>query len=170
MSPLSTRIARFQRAAEHPRAYAVYPAGVTLLTFVGLVVPMSVARGRLPSTTATVLLLALAGGYGLVMVGAVWTWRHFSGPATAATDPWSELVYERGVRQFGAPTPIVPLLVAAWYAWLNHGEGVARMVSGALLGLWSTAILFLLLGPWMGYWWGRMMAAAFRLPRPKVAR
>lgn len=106
-------------------------------------------------TPVAVTIFAL--GAAAVLALGVWSWRRLW--RHPVTDPYSRLVYRRGVRRFGGLLFLVLTLVVPF---LEPGALDAATVSSRRF--WGDVLLRAVLNVplclWAGYWFGRTMAWA----------
>ena len=118
-----------------------------------------------------VLLLAIlaAVAHGIIARIAVWSWHRLWREAPRDGDRWNWVVYDLGVKRFGGVMALImPPLNAVTVGWNVSTEGRTVATVMVLLMLWVGFFLWLSLGLWGGYWWGRIMARAWGLKPPSV--
>ena len=116
-----------------------------------------------------VLLVAIAAT--LVHAGiariAVWTWRRLWREAPRDGDRWNWVVYDLGVKRFGGVMALImPPLNAVTVGWNDGSEERSLATVTVVLMLWVGFSLWISLGLWGGYWWGRVMARAWGVTPP----
>ncbi len=147
-------------------------AGLTIPLTVGVVTAGALfALRHMAGEDAGERVLMVVIAAALLLAGiariAVWTWRRLWREAPRDGDRWNWVVYDLGVKRFGGVMALImPPLNAVTVGWNDSPErrGVATIM--VLLVLWVGFFLWLSLGLWGGYWWGRVMARAWGLKRP----
>jgi len=114
----------------------------------------------------TVAIVAAAVHAGVAAI-AVWSWQRLWRDAPREGDRWTWVVYDLGVKRFGGVMALImPPLNALTIGWNDSSQGRAVATIIVLLMLWVGFFLWLSLGLWGGYWWGRVMARAWGLTPP----
>jgi len=155
-----------ERAMESRRAGLTIPLAVGVVTGVALLALRHMVGA---DTERAVLLVAIvtAALHAVVARIAVWSWRRLWREAPREGDRWNWVVYDLGVKRFGGMMALImPPLNAATVGWGDSSEGRAVATVMAVLMLWVGFFLWLSLGLWGGYWWGRVMARAWGLKPP----
>lgn len=147
-------------------------AGLTIPLVVGVVtggvlLALRSMVGQDPEGTVLLIAIGTAVLQAVVARIAVWSWRRLWREAPREGDRWSWVVYDLGVKRFGGMMALImPPLNAATVGWSDSAEGRNVATVMAVLMLWVGFFLWLSLGLWGGYWWGRIMARAWGLRPP----
>ena len=159
---LSFRFERINQRMRHPHATWQIPLGLAVAAF-SVRVAMLAITGRtihdrvLPDLTVALLL-------GLLGYATVLTWRRLW---RRGRDQWEGLVYDAGVRGFGALMMLALSLITLWSTrssddMLTYGDALMALLVGIpLAGP---------LGLWAGYLWGRLFAFALGVQRSERAK
>jgi hypothetical protein len=147
-------------------------AGLTIPLAVGIVTGgalLALRRmvGEGPGERVLLIVIGAAVLQGVIARIAVWSWRRLWRDAPREGDRWNWVVYDLGVKRFGAVMALImPPLNAVTVAWNDGTESRSVATLVVMLMLWVGFFLWLSLGLWGGYWWGRVMARAWGLRPP----
>ena len=156
------------------RAMQSRHAGLTIPITAGLVTgtTLLVLRHMIgEDPEGRVLLVAIVAA--LVHAGiarlAVWSWRRLWREAPREGDRWNWVVYDLGVKRFGGVMALImPPLNAVTVGWNSGTEERSIATVMVILMLWVGFFLWISLGLWGGYCWGRVMARAWGLTPPSA--
>lgn len=154
------------------RVMRSHHAGLTVPLVVGFVTcaALLVLRHLIgEDAEGKVLLIAIVAAalHGGIARIAVWSWRRLWRDAPREGDRWNWVVYDFGVKRFGGMMAILmPPLNALTVGWSDSSQGRDVATIMVVLMLWVGFFLWLSLGLWGGYWWGRVMARAWGLTPP----
>jgi hypothetical protein len=146
----------------HPHATWLIPLGLAITAFGVRVAMLAIAGRNIHYRVLANLSVALI--LGLLGYATVLTWRRLW---RRGRDPWEGLVYDSGVRGFGALMVLgLPLIML----WSTRSSGDMLTYGDALMSLLMGIALAGPLGLWAGYLWGRLFAFAFGVQRSERAK
>lgn len=155
-----------ERAMESRRATLTIPLAAGVVTG-GILLVLRYMVGQDPEGIVLLVAIVTAALQAAVARVAVWSWRRLWREAPRDGDRWHWIVYDLGVKRFGGVMALImPPLNAATVGWGDSADGRDIATLMALLMLWVGFFLWLSLGLWGGYWWGRVMARAWGLKPP----
>ena len=88
----------------------------------------------------------------------VWGFRTCRTLWRRGTTPWGRLVYNYGVRGFGAMMAVFFIVAGAYFGAAGFGDAGADAIRGAVVWGLFGALFGIPVGLSMGYFWGRQMA------------
>ena len=147
-------------------------AGLTIPLTVGVLTGSALLAlrrmvGVAPGENVFLIVIGAAILQALIARIAVWSWRRLWREAPRDGDRWNWIVYDLGVKRFGGVMALImPPLNAVTVGWNDSSEGRSVATLMVVLMLWVGFFLWLSLGLWGGYWWGRVMARAWGLKKP----
>ena len=155
-----------ERAMQSRHAGLTIPLAVGIVTGGALLVLRHLV-GEDPGERVLLVVVGAAVLQGIIARIAVWSWRRLWREAPREGDRWNWVVYDLGVKRFGGVMALImPPLNAVTVGWSDSSEGRSVATLMVVLMLWVGFFLWLSLGLWGGYWWGRVMARAWGLKPP----
>ena len=155
-----------ERAMQWRHAGLTIPLAVGSVTG-GALLALRHLVGEDPGERVSLVVIGAAVLQGIIARIAVWSWRRLWREAPREGDRWNWVVYDLGVKRFGGVMALImPPLNAVTVGWNHSSEGRSVATVMVVLMLWVGFFLWLSLGLWGGYWWGRVMARAWGLRPP----
>lgn len=114
-----------------------------------------------------ITVLGVGAAAALALIGYFWWWCYRAWPRiwSPPRSAYDHIVFRNGVRGFGLMMWLALAVLLPIYHGVRGHEGPTRLVGRLAL----TAVAAFPMYLWLGYWWGRGMAAAFGVKDPARA-